>query len=569
MIIRKYIPILIALCSINGIFAQEDEETIGSEVVNVVKAYTPTISDAYKIKETPNIDGEVTMQKDSVSFGIFSVPVASTFTPAKGKAANVIKKKREKLYDNYASLGLGNYMTALFDFWYNNKIDRTSSFGANVHHHSSQGGVKDALLKDAFMDNALQLVYKKQNRHMSYDFGGGFANQQYNWYGVQDGLSQATLDAIDPKHSYNTISLGGNVNFDDSLFKGGKVGFQYFMDSEESSEMQFLLKPSFEIPIAGELITTDFDVEYLSGTFKPALADIEYGFINLGVTPTFVVLRDELTLHLGAQALYAMNTSASTGKFYLYPKVDASYRLLGEVAIAYAGLDGALKQNSYSSFVQENPFLEPQLTILQTNKQYEGYFGLKGKLSGNVSYDISGSYQQEYDKAFFHTNELTAVAVSPENYDYGNGFSVIYDDVSTFKIGATLNFKFSKAFKLKATVNSYTYSLKNFEEAWNLPKITMSILADYQINGKWSSGFDIFYTGARKDYVFDMGTLTKDVQTLKAFTDINARLNYNFNNRLGVYLKGNNLLGTSYNKWHNYPTQGIQVMAGIKYKFDF
>jgi len=570
---KKYISLLIVVFVANGLFAQDEEENIGSEVVNVVKAYTPTISDAYKVKETPNIDSQINMQKDSVSFGIFSVPVASTFTPAKGKAANVIKKKREKLYDNYASLGLGNYMSALFDFWYNNKIDRNTSFGANVHHHSSQGGVKDAVLKDAFMDNALQLVYKKQNRHMNYSFGGGFSNQIYNWYGVEDGIAQATLDAIDPKHSYSTVSLGGDLHFDDSIFLGGKVGFQYFMDSEKSGESQFIIQPKFEFPIAGELITTVFDFEYLGGKFDTTLANAKYGYMNIGLTPSFVVLRDNLTLHLGAKALYAMDTEGSTGKFYLYPKVEASYRLSGETVIAYAGLDGDLKQNSYREFVAENPFLQPYLNIRQTNKQYEGFFGLKGKLSGNVSYDLTGSYQQDYDHAFYSTNAYTDAMIgfpsSAKNYEYGNGFLVEYDDMSIFKIAATLNFKFSKAFKLKATVNSYTYSLNSFEEAWNMPKITGAILADYQISDKWSSGFDIFYTGERKDYVNNFITMSKDIQTLKSFTDINARLNYNFNDRLGVYLKGNNLLGTSYEKWHNYPTQGIQVMAGIKYKFDF
>jgi hypothetical protein len=34
------------------------EENIGSEVVNVVKPYTPAISDAFKVPETPVLDDE-------------------------------------------------------------------------------------------------------------------------------------------------------------------------------------------------------------------------------------------------------------------------------------------------------------------------------------------------------------------------------------------------------------------------------------------------------------------------------------------------------------------------------
>ena len=44
--------------------AQKDE--IGTEVVNVVKPYTPTISDAFKVKETPVLDEEATTRKENI-----------------------------------------------------------------------------------------------------------------------------------------------------------------------------------------------------------------------------------------------------------------------------------------------------------------------------------------------------------------------------------------------------------------------------------------------------------------------------------------------------------------------
>ena len=64
-------------------FSQKKEENIGTEVINVVKPYTPTISDAYKIKEVPSLEEEVATQKETIKYTIFSFPVASTFTPNK------------------------------------------------------------------------------------------------------------------------------------------------------------------------------------------------------------------------------------------------------------------------------------------------------------------------------------------------------------------------------------------------------------------------------------------------------------------------------------------------------
>ena len=76
--------------------AQKKGENIGTEVVNVVKPYTPTISDAFKIKENPILDDEGNTKKETIKYTIFSFPVASTFTPSKGKA-KVSKRKNKSI----------------------------------------------------------------------------------------------------------------------------------------------------------------------------------------------------------------------------------------------------------------------------------------------------------------------------------------------------------------------------------------------------------------------------------------------------------------------------------------
>lgn len=80
--------------SCQAVLAQENDK-LGTEVVNVVKPYTAAVSDAFKVKETPVIEDEVNTQKEPIKYQVFSFPVASTFTPAKGKAATVEKEANE------------------------------------------------------------------------------------------------------------------------------------------------------------------------------------------------------------------------------------------------------------------------------------------------------------------------------------------------------------------------------------------------------------------------------------------------------------------------------------------
>ena len=150
------ISALLILSSSYTVMAQEKEtdekqdENIGTQVVNVVKPYTPTISDANKIQEKPSLNDSITTAKKTINYNIFSVPVASTFTPAKGKATGLQKAVKERLYNSYLSLGLGNYNSAKLDFYTSHDFSRDESLDVMLNHHSSQGGIDNVVLDDKF-----------------------------------------------------------------------------------------------------------------------------------------------------------------------------------------------------------------------------------------------------------------------------------------------------------------------------------------------------------------------------------------------------------------------------------
>jgi outer membrane receptor protein involved in Fe transport len=48
---------------------------------------------------------------------------------------------------------------------------------------------------------------------------------------------------------------------------------------------------------------------------------------------------------------------------------------------------------------------------------------------------------------------------------------------------------------------------------------------------------------------------------------LNASLTYNFNTRFSFWLKGDNLLDKTYQRWLNYPSLGVQIIGGVVYSF--
>ena len=193
--------------------SQVKEGTIGSEVVNIVKPYTPTISDAFKVKETPVLQDEEKEKKEVIQYRIFSFPVASTFMPSKGKAASVDPVKKEKLYDNYATLGFGNYGTANAELFLTKSMSNSSYWGAMLRHLSSQGGIKDLVLDDKYANTSLEATYGVRERNLSWNLDLGLKNQMYNWYGLPNYslFNDTFIQDIDSKQTYNTIALGGKL----------------------------------------------------------------------------------------------------------------------------------------------------------------------------------------------------------------------------------------------------------------------------------------------------------------------------------------------------------------------
>lgn len=588
------IALIIALAATQGALAQKKDENIGTEVVNVVKPYTPTISDAFKVKETPVIEDEDNTQREEIEYNIFSFPVASTFTPAKGRAAGVDKAKREKLYNNYATLGAGNYGTVNAELFITENLTRNEYVGGMLRHLSSQGGIDDIVLDDKYYNTSLDLTYGNRQRNYNWNADLGYQNQVYNWYGLPaEYAALATpedINAIDEQQTYHTLYVGGKIGAKDSFFRDATAQYKRFWDAFGSAENRFFVKPSLDIDVLSEKIKVDFVADYVGGTFEnnfyTAGDSPEYSHFNLGLQPSLLYQNQDLSVQLGVGLFYSMGkmNGESDGRFFVYPQVKASYKVVGDLMVAYAGAEGTLRQNSYADVVAQNPFVSPTLDITPTNQQYDIYVGLKGKLANSVAYNIRGSYMNEDDRSFFISNpDLNVIGVpvaEVEGYHYGNSFGLVYGNLKTISFFGELRADFSKSVSIgiNGTYNSYNADEQPEgmleSEAWNLPELKVGADVDVDITEKWYAGANVFFVGERKDRRFtedliDPAFYNAQVVTLKSYFDANAHVGYKYSERLTGFLKLNNIANQDYERWLNYPVQGFQFLIGASYKFNF
>jgi hypothetical protein len=284
-----------------------------------------------------------------------------------------------------------------------------------------------------------------------------------------------------------------------------------------------------------------------------------------------VYVNNDLTLSLGVGVYISLDGEESTSELFLYPKINASYRLVDEYLIAYGGVDGSLEQNSYYNFKEENPHVSPTLGIRPTSHLYEGFAGIKGKLSNAIGYNFRASYGKDNDRALFRSNPAID-DTNLENYEYGNSFGVVYDDVNTLAVFGELKIAVSEAFSLGISGTYYTYDTTEEAQPWNLPDYKATVFTNFSITEKVYGGASVYLVGERKDLYNAVGPLidfTPMEVTLDSYIDANVHLGYRVNDRLSIFAKGSNLLSDNYEKWYSYPVQSIQGLLGATYKFDW
>ena len=137
-----------------------------------------------------------------------------------------------------------------------------------------------------------------------------------------------------------------------------------------------------------------------------------------------------------------------------------------------------------------------------------------------------------------------------------------------FKNGGRLNFQ--------ASYFNYDLRDKNPQlfEVLNLPEISLQFDSTLKISNKIFFQLFLKYIGIRTNSFRDvfLGQNIEDspilYETLDPFTQIDANVQYQLNDRWEVFLRGRNLMNQNQFFWSNYRVYPSQISLGLKYNFD-
>ncbi|WP_439130379.1 hypothetical protein [Polaribacter sp.] len=562
------------------------KDTVKTEVVEVITTYNPEIADANKIKRNPTIKLSDKNKKKKLTYSIFSAPVASTFIPKSGVVKGIDVGVKERIYDNYAALGFGNYKSTLAELYIHNYTRFQSEYGISSRYQISQNNINNTLLDSDFSNFLATLFYKREERYFDWKVSLNTEQNSYNWYGLQENtFAPNIIDNIDENQKYSYFNATGEIDFLDAYLDKSTLSLSYFTDDYSSSEFLINLNTNFDFPI--DFISRRLNnlevqtgLEYLGGNFATNYAnenELNYSIFTAKIHPKYQDTFGGFNLQIGAKLFASFDDENSTNHFLVYPDVKLQQAIIKEKLTIYAGVFGDFHTNTYKNFTEDNQFISPTQFITQTAEKYNAFLGFNGVVNNDFTFNISASFKEEEDKALFVrnnskssgvNNSLNGVAL--KGYEYGNSFSLLYDDVKTTSFLAELEYDLTKRITLSTNFQFDNFTLATQTEAWNLPAIQGEFTAKYK-NTKWYATTNIFYVGERKDVLY-AGIFPSNVnaiQTLDAFLDVNINGGYHFNDKFSTFIRLNNILNTDYQRFANFTVQGFQVLGGITYKFDF
>lgn len=583
--LNTFFAVATVLFATSNALAQQDSTKLRKEV-EVVKAYQPTVQEAKKINDIPQIKPEQT-EAPTFDYSIFSKPVFTTFDPSPVAAAKMVGEPRPELKNGLLKLGVGNYQTPYGELFFNAKPSQKSNFGMHFAHLSSNGNLSllnDDKVKSPESNNVAELFGERFFRKSSLKVNLAFDRKAYSyygytgeiltneqkeqmipWFGEKQYLSKGTVGLRLKSEILSTTEL--NYDF------GAQYHYLTSRTGQREGELVLSGKVSKKVDDALGFLDASLTVYNADSIFNRATNSFsEKQQTILRANPSVKWSTENAGIQLGLNVTAAFDRD-DDARFIIYPNVKANWSPVPQVLTLFAGVDGYLQHNTYSAIAYENLYVDPYHDVANANYKYVVSGGLKGKLSPKTNYVAQASYSVIDDQHFYITNALNYNNSSSVVPVLRNTFDWVYDNVNLLKFSGELLHSVSDNFSISLAGNYYSYELATLEKPWQMPNFDFTASGVYRPNSQIKFTADIFLVGKRTALISNYNALSSSVApevfeiTMDPIIDMNVGAEYQFSPKLNFFFKLNNFSFQKYEQWLGYTNRSFNGLAGISYIF--
>ncbi len=510
-----------------------------SEQVNVVRAYKPILAEALKINTNPEIKTE-TFKIEPLQYEVKPFKIDSTLKTTPIVAEKMKNESISKLYPAYIRIGGGNYASSFAEAYVSNLRSKEFQIGAKLNHQAAVGSVKNMDFSENKLGVWAKRIYSKNTfsvalnydrdvnyfygyDHKLFEFGRRKVRQQFDYIDLQSTI-------------YNNAGSSNKLSYK-GVFNAYNVG-----DAYKASESRLIFGASFLYDVYG--LSISFDAAKNSDSLSSSNNLFEF-------SPSVNLKQGDILLTIG------LNTYQEFGAkslFHAYPNIKASYDWKDANLIAYAGITGKVRKNSFRDFYSENPFLGANQLIENSNEKMELFAGVRGSISNKTAYQFNFSFLQTAKEAYF-------VADS----DVVHSYRIIYDGnaSSSIHLLAALTYQSNDKVRLFGQLKINSYTTDTLAEAWHKPLYEIKAGATYAIADKFNLNGDVIAYSSMKAPNYP----TKVVSTLKGGIDLSLGVDYRYSKIISVFTKFNNILSYKRERFQYYNGYGFQALVGVGFNF--
>jgi len=568
-----------------NVYAQEEI----NQDVKVVKAYTPTVSDAFKISYMPVLD-DSTSYNPKFNYRILSASVATNYQPSALSPAKINTKRKEYLQKSYLKGGVGNYSTILGELGYNILENEKYVLGLNIGHLSSIGNItleNDKTVDAPFFDTWAAADFKHFYDNKTLDVNFGFTHNKYEYYGfqtIEEGsvywkpnetgsfISGADLlPDVQQRLSAFDASIGiSNNETDERKTKyTARAGLDVFGSKTGVSQLGFIVTGSLYRPVNDLALDVKGEIKTYSTNVPDTLGPM-YEFNDRAQTliklnPSVRFNYDRARLKVGM--LIAGVIDSEGDEFYLTPDVVGELTVVEGIATIYGGITGRVNLNDYRSMLYENQFASSDINVKSSVYGLNFMAGIKGNFSSSTSFSAGVEYGFFNNEHFWVNRSYVSQSDAPEmltELHYSNLFDVVYDDGSLLTVSGELLYKPKPKIEFTLSGAYYGWNLDSQEAAWHMPEVEFGLEGKFNLLENLYTSAEIRYLGERLAQDLSNDDIEK---TLDGVIDVNINAEFYFSKQWSFWASVNNLTASKYYKWNGYPMQGLNAKAGIVFSF--
>jgi hypothetical protein len=561
----KKIKLIISLVVLTNMsMAQSGNENgLNAGQVNVVQDYKPTLADAIKINTNPSINDSAPaipkLDYSNINKTFVTDFKVEPITPAKMKGEPL-----QKLNNNYAKVGIGNYFTTNLEAYIGSGRSKKMNYAFSGRHFASAGNIKDHGYA-GFSENNVKAQASFFVPDHVLNVNGSYKNNSIHYYGFDNDSNDTkpNFTKSQNRQIYNLIdfnsSLLQNTQNDEALYHEFNAGFYNYHDKLKNQENCFNMMAALGKQIGKELYGGRLLFHYFGNQSSPDSSEGAIFTINPFVK----------TSGKGWHARLGMNVAIVTdeGKTYFLPDISGKYNIVEEILSVYADIKGYSYRNSFRSLSTANPFISPAINFRTSTIKLDAVGGVRGNVNQHLYYNLNAGYKIIDSMALFVN--------TPHLYDtLQAAFQVIYDEVKVARFYGELGYVLENKITASGWLAFNKYTMKRELKPWQLPALEAGIKGTYNLGDKIILGLDVFYVGTRYAKISQFDKLTNTgvdfkivERKLSGYVDASINAEYRYTKKLAAFIRLNNLAAQQYQIWNNYPSQRINGMLGVNFSF--